>query len=90
MKTLKNDLQRTELSAESLSENFGEYNPHILQKSSDYPHESENWNIYVVMPAYNESETRYFKSLNILLVIKCNFVYHQFLSNKVMLFIIYE
>jgi len=57
MKTLKNDLQQTELSAESLSENFGEYNHHISQKSGDYSPESENWNIYVVMPAYNESET---------------------------------
>lgn len=57
MKILTNNLQRTRLSAESLSENFEEYNHQISQKSSGYSSKSENWNIYVVIPAYNESKT---------------------------------
>jgi len=56
MKIIPNDLQRTNLNVESLSEDFGEYNHQILQKSGIYSDESENWNIYVVMPAYNESK----------------------------------
>ncbi len=57
MKQRPKDLQRTILSAESLSENFGEYNHQISHESVDSAFEPTNWNIYVVMPAYNESKT---------------------------------
>lgn len=57
MKIAPNGPQKPNLSAESLSEDFIEYNHQISQKSSNYSPESGNWNIYVVMPAYNESKT---------------------------------
>jgi glycosyltransferase involved in cell wall biosynthesis len=57
MKIPMNNFQIKNLSVESSNENFGEHNHQILQKSSDYSSKSEYWNIYVVMPAYNESKT---------------------------------